>query len=331
MLVKVDPATKVSSRIPSKRLSHFGLDERGFQDILFRSLEKYFPDDELLLLGQSRYWQEEPDLFALNANGDLFLFELKVWEAREDNVLQVLRYGQIFGAHTYDDLNDLFLKANSRYSSLADAHEAKFQVRIAESQYNSKQIFVVMTNGLDSRTRDAIRYWRSTGLDLRSWVYRVYEGEGTSMLLDLNPFRAENDPYEDIEEGFFIVNTNFGNDPTDDSDMIAKQKAAAYFDPWKKKIQSIRRGNWVFLYRNGTGIVGYGMANGRLEKHPYQGKAEHPDEEYSMGLTNFSVVVPPLRAAEIKRVTGQNYSFRGTMFGLNASAGEKLLNHLATR
>ena len=36
-----------------KRLETFGLDERGLQDILFKSLDRLLPDDGLLLLMQS--------------------------------------------------------------------------------------------------------------------------------------------------------------------------------------------------------------------------------------------------------------------------------------
>jgi hypothetical protein len=79
----------------TERLQHFGLDERGLQDILFKSLDRLLPDDELLLLMQSRSWQEEPDLMALDRNGKLYIFELKAWEALAANLLQVLRYGQI--------------------------------------------------------------------------------------------------------------------------------------------------------------------------------------------------------------------------------------------
>ncbi len=45
-----------------------------------------------------------------------------------------------------------------------------------------------MTNGLDYRTREASRYWRSSGLDVRPWVYRVYTGAADEMLLEMCPF-----------------------------------------------------------------------------------------------------------------------------------------------
>src|SRR3712207_1131625 len=128
-----------------------------------------------------------------------------------------------------------------------------------------------MTNGLDTGTREAIRYWRKRKLDIRPWIYRIYKGASGEMLLDLNAFRSEDDPFEDVEEGYFILNTNYSNDPRDDAEMLRERKAAAFFAPWKHKIARLQRGNWVFLYRSGAGIVGYGTANGQLQKRPYQG------------------------------------------------------------
>lgn len=47
---------------------------------------------------QPRKWQEKPDLMALDREGNLYIFEIKVWESRNENLLQILRYGQLFGA-----------------------------------------------------------------------------------------------------------------------------------------------------------------------------------------------------------------------------------------
>ena len=51
--------TVAAKRVSGVPLKKFGLDERGFQDILFRSLDRLIRDDELfLLLMQSRHWRE---------------------------------------------------------------------------------------------------------------------------------------------------------------------------------------------------------------------------------------------------------------------------------
>jgi hypothetical protein len=61
-----------------------------------------------------------------------------------------------------------------------------------------------MTNGLDVQTRAAIQYGRMWQLDVRPWIYQAYDHEG-KLLLELTPFRVEDNPYEDIPEGFYTV------------------------------------------------------------------------------------------------------------------------------
>jgi len=332
MLLQVDLAGKNATRVRGKRLSSFGIDERALQDILFRSLDRLLPDDELILIMQSRHWREEPDLLALDKNGTLYIFELKAWESDHENLLQVLRYGQIFGPYKYDDLARLYEKTIGDTRSLKDAHKAKFELEVPldEDKFNADQVFVVMTNGLDVKTREAIQYWHSRKLDVRPWIYRLYKAgsdDKKEMLLELVPFRVKDNPYEDVAEGYYILNTNYSNNPDDDKNMLEERKAAAYSDPWKYKIERLVRGDVVFLYRSGTGIVAVGEATGELKKGPHKGDP-NPDDEYSMKLGHFQLVKPAVSAAKIKEVTAVNHRFLGTMFGIDAEAGRKLYKYV---
>ncbi len=328
MLLSINLETPYAERKRTERLNKFQLDERGFQDILYKTLDRIFPDDELILLMQSRRWQEEPDLMAVDRNGSLFIFELKAWESHSSNVLQVLRYGQIFGSANYDELNQWYKKGNKGEGELKDAHNSKFDSRLEENQYNRSQVFVVMTNGLDHRTREAIQYWRRSGLDIRPWVYRVYSGKPGEMLLEISAFRVEDNPYEDLAEGYYIVNTNTRYSEEDHRDMLENAKAAAYFEPPKLQIARLVKGDVVFLYQSGVGIVAYGKADGELRKALYHGREEFCDEEYFMKLRNFRRVYAPLTAAEVKQLTGVNYRFMSTMFGLDEDSGRKIYKHL---
>lgn len=327
MLLKIDLKTKLATRVTGKRLHDFSLNERDLQDILFRSLDRLLPDDELLLIMQSRHWQEEPDLMALDKDGHLFIFELKIWESQSENILQALRYGQIFGNYGYDDLQRLFEKFEGPSKSLKNVHKAKFDTELAERSYNYKQVFVVMTNGLDARTREAIQYWRKAGLDARPWVYRVYDTNDSEMILEVSPFAVKDNPYSDLAEGYYILNTNYRNSTSDHDDMLAHKKVAAYFEPWKYKIERLSRGDIVFMYQSGVGIIAVGIANGKLEKRAYQDKVEYSEEEYAMKLTQFRHVDTPITAAEIKGITGVDYRFMSTMFAIDAESGKKLYEY----
>jgi hypothetical protein len=265
---------------------------------------------------------------AVDKDGNLYIFELKAWESHSSNLLQVLRYGQMYGSSHYSDLDAWYQRVSGQAQSLKAAHRAKFDVGLREEDFNRKQVFVVMTNGLDYRTREAIQYWRTSGLEVRPWVYRVYRGNGDELLLEISAFRVHDNPYEDLAEGYYILNTNIRNSQEDHEDMLRNAKAAAYFDPWKFKIQRLAKGDMIFLYQSGSGIVALGEANGRLQRAAYHGNPEHTDEEYFMKLQRFQRVSTPLTAAEIKKLTGVNHVFMSTMFGLDAESGKAIRKFL---
>ncbi len=314
-------------RVARHKLSDIGWGEEHFQKMMFENLEKVFQDEELLLIMRSRKWQEEPDLMAIDSSGDLYIFELKAWESREYNLLQALRYGQIFGQCSYAALNDLFLKFFPESKELLEAINEKFGTSLKEEQINRRQHFVVVTNGLDFKTRQASLYWQRMGVDVKNWIYRIYQ-LNDEVLVEFDTFRIVEDPYEDVEQGYYLLNTNHGNDPGDDADMLKNAKAAAYFDPWKRNISKLEKSDHVFLYRSRTGIVAMGLASGKLEKRPYHDNLKHKDEEYCMKLEKFKGLKKPLRASDIKKITEKDYRFMSTMFGVDKDSGEKLLGYI---
>ena len=56
--------------------------------------------------------------------------------------------------------------------------------------------------------------------------------------------------------------------------MLSKGKAAVYFDPGKFKIEQLAKGDLVFLYQSGVGVVALGEADGKVVKAPYHGERE---------------------------------------------------------
>lgn len=336
MLLRVDGPAGRAKRRPGRRLSQFGVDERRFQGILFKSLEELLPDDELLLLMQSEQGAEEPDLMAVDAQGRLWIFEMKAGEGNQGNLLQVLRYGQIYGQWDLDQLDRLYREKREDNRPLNEAHASKFGVDLPPEAFNARQVFVTLTNGLDDRTRSAVNYWVDAGLEVRPWLYLVYDvsdGEGTKFDVELTPFRVERDnPYQDLAASYYLLNTNRSNSDRDDAEMIDRGRAAAFLDPWKRKIERLNKGDTVFLYRSGEGIVAYGTASGNpLERSAYHDEPEHAGEAWSMSLNDFRRLDVPVSAADIKAVTERNIVFMQTMAALQDDAGQALLDHIRGR
>jgi len=142
--------------------------------------------------------------------------------------------------------------------------------------------------------------------------------------------KGEKPPPSD-KAGYYFLNTNYSNDHTDHEDMLQNKKAAAYFAPWKYKIEQLSKGDTVFLYQSGVGVVGIGYASGTLHKAAYHGDPKHINEEYFMSLEGFERAEPPVTAATIKEVTGRNYVFMQTMFAVEADAATALIEYIQKR
>jgi hypothetical protein len=123
---------------------------------------------------------------------------------------------------------------------------------------------------------------------------------------------------------FFILNTNKRHDVDAHREMVTNGVAAAFCDPWKYQIDRIKEGSVVFLYENGVGIVGTGLASREVEKAEYAGVAE---DAYRKKLIDYRRV-KPLNAREIKKVAGGNLIFLRTLFEVPAEYGQKIQENL---
>lgn len=117
----------------------------------------------------------------------------------------------------------------------------------------------------------------------------------------------------------YIVNTNKKHSDLDDPFMINNGYAATFDDPhYLNKMYKIKKGDLVFLYRSGTGIVAHGIASGNVKSIVHDGKDTNYQE-----LSEFKVLDKPLTPSDIHLKLGRNVSFLHTLFSIDD--GEKLL------
>ncbi|MBU0654635.1 MAG: DUF4935 domain-containing protein [Gammaproteobacteria bacterium] len=121
--------------------------------------------------------------------------------------------------------------------------------------------------------------------------------------------------------GYYVLNTNTKNSSTDQQRMINEKVAAAFYEPWKYYIKSLKQGDVVFLYQSGVGIIACGIASGDLKIRDYDGDE---GEEYYMSLNYFHLLKSPISASEMKYISGRNFNFMRTMFAIDTASGETL-------
>jgi hypothetical protein len=138
------------------------------------------------------------------------------------------------------------------------------------------------------------------------------------------PPETDNDDEPISGSRFFILNTNKRHDIATHRDMVTNGVASAFCDPWKFQIKRIKEGDVVFLYENGVGIVGTGIAPREVEKAEYDGVAE---DAYRKKLIDYRRV-KPLNARDIKKVVGSNLVFLRTLFEVPAEFGKKIQENL---
>lgn len=305
-------------------LDAIGWKEKDLERLVSKHLQDFISSKDLMTIFNERPRQEEPDILAVDKDGDLYIFELKRWGSNQENLLQVLRYGQLFGNSSYDELNEKYLKYSQGNISLMDAHKQYFgkdaSNQITQEMFNNKQHFIVMTNGLDQQTVEAIIYWKKNGLTIDAIVYWIFEVNGEHYI-EFNMY-SPIESYLEYESSAYVLNTNHNNNPLTTDEMLNGMKAAAYHKGWQEKIEKIQKGDIVFLYKSGAGIVGYGKGSGNYKKQNYNG---YTNAETNTPLNGFCTLKRPLSASEMKTICGQGFNFRQTMFSISEENANKLM------
>ena len=314
-------------RVRRVTLADIGWKEKDLERLLSNNLYDFINSNELMVIFNERSRQEEPDLLALDRSGELYIIELKRWSGKQENLLQVLRYGQLFGRSGYDELNELYQKYTQRkHRNLEEGFNSYFAAGLKQEDYNRKQHFLIVTNGLDQSTVEAIVYWRSCGLQMDALVYWVFEINGDYYLEFQTYSRAED--YLDYENNCYVINTDYRSSPEHHNAMLKEHKAAAYNQGWREKIQKLQKEDLVFLYQSGTGIIAYGYADGKLNKRECDGI---PEYEYNMHLNRFRELSQPLTAAQMKEAADCPFNFRQTMFAVSRDAADQILSAIERR
>ncbi len=309
-------------------LEDAGWTEKHLEDALAERIDLVVREDQLLVLAQERPRQEEADILALDEKGTLYIFELKRWQSDQSNLLQVMRYGQMFGQYSYQRLQDRFRKyVKDSSADLAAYHQRHFELEepLARGQFNTDQEFVVVTAGIDLDTLAAIRYWRRKGLRITALTYHVYEDQ-RRFYVEFHSFAPEPDEGVGLLSNHFIVNTDITYQPEGYKAMLAESKASAYHNR-KNAVDKIEKGDRVFLYHNRVGVVAVGRALGKARECDWQGDegAEHY-VRLQFKLKADPILEPEkcVSAAEINEAMHSGHCFRQTAFSITGEMGDKI-------
>jgi hypothetical protein len=275
---------------------------------------------ELLVFGNERSFQKEPDIFAVNGKGDLVVFELKVsGQYDRTKTLQAMDYAQRYSHWRYAAINHHYKKCFGDENEFINSFEEHFGYPIDESDFNKKQKIIVISHSSSIDINNMANYWRERGIDIQEYFYRFYEiGEKIY-------FELSNELYTPIDnKGSCWINTNSKYGELCYLDMVKNQKVATYgsrgdlIGKWLNKAT-------IFLYHNGYGIIAAGNGTSRIQETYYKEGSEYEDDERNMHLKNFisgvnletGAIEKYIPANRIKELLERDFYFPNTIVSLS--------------
>lgn len=278
MLFELDDQAKSFMPVTSMNImDSLGQSEKDLENYLKKTIgDLLFP--EYLVFGNERSFQGEADLFAVNSDGDLVVFELKVHGHYDrGKVYQALSYAQHFSFWRYPEMNGHFKKCFPEGKELIDVFEEHFGFRVDLTEFNKRQKAIVISHSSSEDTGRVSRYWKKAGVDIEEYFYRFYEVSGKKYFELSNELLFQQNSYN------CWINTCLRYIPKAYLDMVKEKKAAVYGD---------RRGiigNWmnksyVFLYHNGYGIIAAGKGTANIKEY-WNDKLD--EDEKSIKLAHF--------------------------------------------
>lgn len=167
-------------------------------------------------------------------------------------------------------------------------------------------------------TRQDVIYQLISDYAIPEWRRMKMESEN-----EVTDFVDENDGVS-----YFLLNTNKTNSTIDHNIILEQGIAATFEDDYIGKVNRIKKGDVVFLYESGSGIVAYGIGSGQNIDEPNPEKINHNSMRYQV-LSNFSLLDKPLSARDVKRVLENDIPFAQTLS--RVTNGEVLYKYLKNK
>ena len=290
--------------------------EKDLENLLAENLlGKLFETKILMPIFQERPIKEEADIYALDENGDLIVFELKRSTAGKGSLEQLFRYVTEAGEWGYSEIENKFKKYLNKKEkndteniSLAEKHQDIFGLDepLSEDEFNNNQHMWVVGSAANNSLIRGVNFWKKKGLSIDFLPYRIYEISGEHYFeFFAKPYDVHINP-KNKKGVIFDTNKSYDKEGETSSleSMISKKRISSYYSR-KDAVKSLNRGDLVFYYHKGKGIVAAAEVTGRRIK-------KEPDEWY--WDVEFLTRTPKdfnspkaMSYKEVKKVTDQQY------------------------
>lgn len=293
-------------------LSKLGKLEKDLENVLSGYMINY----GIMPIYQERKGQAVADIYALDRNGDLYIYELKKDSSGDGSVSQLLRYTEEAGQYTFEDIERNYRSyRNNNTENLQVAHKECFglEIPLDKTQFNNNQKLYVIANGADDRLKKTINYWKEKGIEIDFIPYRLYKtGSKDEYYFEIS-FKPYDDHYNPGECKGVLFDTNVSGEGNDFlASMIAKHRISALADK-KDSVKCFNPGDYVFYSHKGRGIVAGAIVISRKAKEDKSNDELYHDVKFfTQTPTNFSKEIPAMPFSRVKAITGFNFYWART-------------------
>lgn len=315
-----------------KDFSHYGKLEKDLENLIANNLlDKIFENYKIMPIFQERKRQAEADIYALNEKGDLVIFELKRSSVNSDAVLQILRYSQIAGNWSYVDLQTKYNTYTKKKKDLIEAHKDAFNLEepLLTTQFNNKQMLIVIGSAADIDLMNAVDYWKTTGVNINFIPYRIYE---INKEVFFEFFALPYDYHSNITDRKGVIfDTNRTWDTNSIWYMFENNLVAAFGDA-KRFINYLNPGDLIFYSHTGTGIIGVAkVKQGNILKDGNDTLYREVEFLTNKQIKNNSIKSIPF--SQVSKILKKSFYWARTIKVpyLSIDEAEKLLNYIKTK
>lgn len=292
--------------------------EKHLENILAKSLlDVLFEGNELMPIFQERSRQAEADIYALNKNGDLVIFELKRDDAGDDAVHQALRYCETAAHWKFEQLQRMLATySKGKTMDLQMEHQANFDFEhpLEKSAFNTQQRLIVVGSAANEALIRNVEYWKARGLLLDFIPYRVYALKNGET--EEHYFEFFSIPYDCHSNPAHVKGLLFDTCLSYKSNsiwyMCEKNRVAAFGDQ-SHVVKYLKKNDIVFLYHKWAGVVAAGRVISEVRVDTAE-DAQYRDLEWLTAKPAKAggdpKAMPP---GKIKEVLGRNFFWARTI------------------
>lgn len=290
--------------------------EKDLENLLAHHLlGMLFEGTRLLPFHQERNRQSEADIYALNQEGDLVIFELKRGIAGAGALEQLLRYTQVAGSWSYQEIARKFVEYPNRQcpeTDLQEAHQNAFElsVKLKKEEFNRHQHMKIVGSAVDEELMEAVEFWKQKGLSVDFLPYRVYRiGEKQYFEFFAKPYDIHANPAK--RKGvLFDTNRSWNEDSI--WEMMEKKRVSAYGGRMQE-VDRLCPNDIIFYSHSGCGIVAAAKIAGMRVSEDKKNKERYWNVKFLTPVPERDKEIKCMRFDRVKEVTGKNFWWAATV------------------